>query len=242
MVMDDEVIRTVQERLAAEPRMNLHHFPILVHCSGGMVVLDGEVDRITAKRIAVRIASAVPGARGVEDRLCIRPTETVGDAQVRDHLAGLLLAESAFTYHGLQVWDKGHWEVRRQPLERPDTNIQLKVDDGVVQLAGSVLSLSHKRLAGALAWWTPGSRDVRNSLQINPPEEDNDDEITDAVRLVLEQDPLVIASQIIVATHDGIVTLTGLVPNESEKDIAEYDAWYIDGVRDVHNQIMVAGG
>lgn len=242
MVTDEEVIRTVQERLAAEPRVNLHHFPILVQCSGGVLVLDGEVDRITAKRLAVKIASSVPGAHGVEDRLRIRPTEAVGDAAVRDHLASILLAESAFTYHGLQVWDKGHWEVRRQPLERPDTDIQIKVDDGVVELSGSVLSLSHKRLAGALAWWTAGTRDVRNSLQISPPEEDNDDEITDVVRLILEQDPLVIASQIIVATQDGVVTLTGLVPNESERDIAEYDAWYIDGVRDVHNQIIVGAG
>jgi osmotically-inducible protein OsmY len=72
----------------------------------------------------------------------------------------------------------------------------VEVTDGVVTLNGDVPSLSHKRLAGALAWWVPGCRDVVNGLEEVPPEEDNDDELTDAVRLVLEKNPFVNATKI----------------------------------------------
>jgi len=39
----------------------------------------------------------------------------------------------------------------------PYAFIYSTVEDGVVTLNGRVPSLSHKRLAGALAWWNPGS-------------------------------------------------------------------------------------
>ncbi|NIO09735.1 MAG: BON domain-containing protein, partial [Deltaproteobacteria bacterium] len=36
--------------------------------------------------------------------------------------------------------------------------IEIEVENGVVVLNGHVPSMSHKRLAGVLAWWVPGSR------------------------------------------------------------------------------------
>jgi hypothetical protein len=35
--------------------------------------------------------------------------------------------------------------------------------------------------------WSPGTRDVTNGLEEVPPREDKDDEITDAVSLILEK-------------------------------------------------------
>jgi osmotically-inducible protein OsmY len=100
-----------------------------------------------------------------------------------------------------------------------------------------VPSLSHKRLAGVLAWWVPGSTNVLNCLEVIPSEEDNDDEITDAVRLVLEKDPFVNADQIRVSTRDRVVTLEGLVPYEKEREMAEFDAWFTFAVDNVINKI-----
>jgi osmotically-inducible protein OsmY len=111
------------------------------------------------------------------------------------------------------------------------------VEAGVVTLNGQVPSLSHKRLAGVLAWWVPGSRDVINGLEVMPPEEDNDDEITDAVRLALEKDPFVNAAQVRVRTKHAIVTLEGLVAHDTEKHMAECDAWYVFGVDKVINTL-----
>lgn len=92
------------------------------------------------------------------------------------------------------------------------------------------------RLAGVLAWWVPGSRDVVNGLGVEPPEEDNDDEVSDAVRLVLEKDPFVDATRIDVSTRDYVVTLEGLVPAVGEREMAEFDAWYVFGV-DVERRV-----
>lgn len=100
-------------------------------------------------------------------------------------------------------------------------------------------SLTHKRLAGVLAWWVPGTRNVVNGLEEVPPQEDNDDELTDAVRLTLEKDPFVDAAKIRVTSQDWIVTLDGLVPNETMKQMAERDAWYMLGVKGVVNRVRV---
>ena len=70
------------------------------------------------------------------------------------------------------------------------------------------------------------------------PEEDKDDELTDAVRLALEKDPFVDATKIRVTTKEWVVTMDGLVPNETMKQMAERDAWYVLGVSEVINRIQ----
>ena len=90
-----------------------------------------------------------------------------------------------------------------------------------------------------LAWWVPGSRDVINGLAVEPPEEDNDEAIADAVRLALEKDPFVDAGQVRIGVRQAVVTLQGLVPSEAEREMAELDAWYVFGVDGVDNRIEV---
>lgn len=113
--------------------------------------------------------------------------------------------------------------------------IDVEVHEGVVTLNGSVPSLTHKRLAGVLAWLVPGSRDVVNGLEVVPAQEDHDDEITDAVRLVLQKNPFVDASQIAISTHNSVVTLEDSVRNQTEQQMAECDGWYVFGVDNVIN-------
>jgi osmotically-inducible protein OsmY len=57
--------------------------------------------------------------------------------------------------------------------------------------------------------------------------------------LVLEKDPFVNASKIRVTTKDWIVILDGLVPNETMKQMAERDAWYVLGVKNVVNNVQI---
>jgi osmotically-inducible protein OsmY len=90
------------------------------------------------------------------------------------------------------------------------------------------------------AWWVPGSRDVINGLGVEPPENDNDDEILDALRLVLEKDPLVNATQVGATCADTVITLRGLVSNDRQKDLIEFDAWYLFGVNQVINELEIA--
>ena len=59
------------------------------------------------------------------------------------------------------------------------------------------------------------------------------------MRLALEKDVFVNASQIRVSTREYVVTLDGLVPTETEREMAERDAWYVFGVDGVLNRLAV---
>ena len=41
------------------------------------------------------------------------------------------------------------------------------------------------------------------------------------------------------SVREAVVRLTGLVPSETERDMAEFDAWYVFGVDKVINEIEV---
>jgi len=228
----------VRAALHSEARVRAAEHPIHLAFKDGVLTMEGEVADIAAKKLALERAAAVAGVADIVDRLHVVPAERQEDGRIRDSVRDALMAEPAFVEISIGVWNKGALEMVRRFNMAPGT-IGLRVESGVVTLAGDVPGLDYKRLAGVLAWWVPGSRDVVNGLGVTPPEEDNDAAMTEAVRLVLEKDPFVNADQIRVSTKDRVVTLLGLVPKESEREMAEYDAWYVFGVDKVVNRIEV---
>jgi osmotically-inducible protein OsmY len=233
------IVKEIRATLEKDTRINLHRYPITIAMQNDDLILTGEVESIAAKKLALVAASESHGVQRIVDRLRVTPAEKMGDAELRDHVCKLLLEESALErclIHG--VVGSG-LETVRKAIPEPAGSIVVEVNDGVVTLNGEVPSLTHKRLAGVLAWWVPGTRDVINGLEEVPPEEDNDDELIDAVRLVLEKDPFMNASNVRVSSKDWTVTLEGLVPNETMKQMAERDTWYVLGVKSVINKIAV---
>ncbi len=150
-----------------------------------------------------------------------------------------LLQELAFENYTIRAAAGGNWQTVREVVPRPGGILELSVEDGVVTLDGRVSSLSHKSLAGALAWWVPGSRDVINGIEIIPPQEIEDNEITEAIRLVMEKDPLVNAEAVRVITRNRVVVLEGYVGSPGEVEMADMDAWYVFGVDLVINRLEV---
>lgn len=238
MVEAEKILKAVQAAFEHESRINLHQYPLHMAWSDGNLTLEGEVESIIAKKLALELAAAVPRVDGIIDRLRVAPAQRMGDGALRDHVRDALLQEPALKICTIQVRDGQKLIIERESTQEPGGRIDVLVEDGVVTLDGRVPSLSHKRLAGVLAWWAPGSRDVVNALEIVPPQTDNEDEITDAVRLVLEKNPFVDASQLRVSTNKAIVTLEGEVTNETEKRMAEFDVWYVFGVDKVINKIV----
>jgi osmotically-inducible protein OsmY len=237
-VSKEAVLKEIQAAFEHEPRINLHSFPIRLSFAGDDLILEGEVEHIAAKKLALELAGAIAGVSGIVDRLKVSPADRMGDAAIRDHVRDIMLQEPALERCSIRARVKNAIERYRQPPEGSG-DILIEVKDQVVTLNGRVPSLSHKRLAGVLAWWVPGTGDVVNGLEETPFEQDNDDEVTDAVRLVLEKDPFVNADQIRVGTRNYVVTLEGLVPSEETKETAEHDAWYIFGVDRVVNRLVV---
>jgi osmotically-inducible protein OsmY len=228
----------VRAALHSEARVRAAEHPIGLAFEGGMLTMEGEVADIAAKKLALERAAAVPGVTHIVDRLHVTPAEHQEDGLIRDLVRDALIAEPAFTEISIGIWNKGAIETARR-VDKARGAIELRVEKGVVTLAGDVPGLDYKRLAGVLAWWVPGSRDVVNGLGVTPPEQDSDAAMTEAVRIALEKDPFVNADQIRVGTKDSVVTLLGLVPKESEREMAEYDAWYVFGVDKVVNRIEV---
>ena len=240
MEVREKVLGEVRAALQREPRINLHRFPLALELGDdGTLVLEGETENIAAKKLGLELAAAVPGVTGIVDRLRVVPAQRMGDGQIRDHVRDALIEESAFENFGIRVQAADQWMTVREPTSGAGDSLAVAVNEGVVTLNGRVSSVSHKSLAGALAWWVPGSRDVINGIEISPPQEASDDEITEAVHLVLEKDPLINVDTIRVRTRNAVVTLEGTAPSDSQKEMAEMDAWYVFAVNQVINRLEV---
>ncbi|HEU4384307.1 MAG TPA: BON domain-containing protein [Anaeromyxobacteraceae bacterium] len=239
MMVQRTTAEAVRAALAAEGRIDLARHPLALSFEGGVLTMEGELPGLRAKKLALERAAAVPGVRHLVDRLRVAPARHMGDAEIRDHVRDTLAGEPALEVCALRIRMGRAVRVVSEP-SRAGGAVEVSVSDGVVTLAGEVPSLSHKRLAGVLAWWVPGTRDVVNGLEVRPPEDDSEGEITDAVRLALEKDPLLDADRIQVGARGSVVTLTGRVPSEEQREMAEDDAWFVFGVDEVVNRLAVS--
>ncbi|MHB8873847.1 MAG: BON domain-containing protein [Myxococcaceae bacterium] len=238
--MDAEhpMVRSIHAALERDPRVDLHHHPVRLTVEDSLVVLEGEAASVAAKKRCLEHAAAQPGVSGIIDRLHVEPSQRMSDGEVRDRVRDALLGEPALQPFALRVRHGRELQSWREPAE-PRGAIEVRVADGVVTLDGEVSSLAAKRLAGVLAWWVPGTRDVVNGLGVDPAELDGDEEITDATAIVLDKDPLLNAGEIAVHTRGAVVTLTGVVHSDEQKAMAEEDAWCVFGVDGVENRLRV---
>ena len=225
-----DLVAALLAALEKDPDINLHESPIRVTYHDSLR-LEGEVANIIVKRKARRIAVHLSGLNDVEDRLLLRPGERRTGKALQDAVTSALSQEPAFR------------DIAVHPSPATEGSgrdwIGVGVEGCVVRLDGQVGSLSHRRLAEVISWWVPGSCDVHNHVRVRPAEKDNDDEITDAVMMVLEKDPLLHAESITVRTHERAVTLDGAVHSEEQRRMALYDCWYVPGVHEVHDRLKV---
>jgi osmotically-inducible protein OsmY len=239
MSKNHPIIQAVQAAWEHEAQINLHTHPVTISYENEVLTLEGEVKDVAAKKLCMELAIAVPGVTGIVDRLHVTPAVRIGDGAILTAVRDVLLQEPALQDCAVRVRSKGRVETIRESAAPTSGVIELSVNDGVVLLDDHVPSLAQKRLAGVLAWWVPGSRDVINGMAVEPHEEDNDEELLDAVRLVLEKDPFVNADQIRVSVKNSVITLEGLVINDVQRQMAQNDAWYVFGVDKVIDMLQM---
>jgi osmotically-inducible protein OsmY len=235
------ITRSLIAALEREPRVNLHQYPIQVVYSDGVIRLEGIVESIIAKRVAVIIARRCAGRFPVVDRLRVDTGDSHEDGTLRDHVINILLQEPVFGEYRVRVRRNGSFETLRNGFNDETCLVDIQVQDGIVILEGQMGSLTHRRLAEVLVWWTAGCRDVDNRIRVSPPELDNDGELTDAIRIVIEKDPLVHADQLSVSTRGNTVTLNGYTASRQEQKLAVLDTWYVPGVHEVIDRIQTWG-
>jgi osmotically-inducible protein OsmY len=237
---DERIAARVSEALERDPRIRICERPLWVGIAEALLTIEGEVAEIASKRRAVAHAAALGESFRILDRVQVLPAERMEDGMIRDHVRDAFVGEPVFAECSIRASHRGHVETVRDLFTDAVGALDVEVGEGVVTLRGSVPSLAHKRMAEALVWWVPGTRDVQNDLEVSPAEEDNDDELTDAVRLVLEKEPFVDADQIRIRTSGGQVIVTGVLASDEQRRIVEKDAWCVPGVREVIDRIELA--
>lgn len=235
-----ELSDLISRSLAAHQRLGLDHLPFRLALKDGTLELHGEVPSLEVKRRALQVAAALRSVVHVVDELRVAPACRMSDATIADHVVEAFMEEPAFCECSIQKRVSRVLEDMREPAGAARGELRVTVHDGVVTLQGTLPTRAHERIAGVLAWWVPGTRDVIYRIAITSPEPDSDGQVGLAVRAALAMDPFLDAGQIRVDTRDRSVTLSGLVWSRDESKLAERDAWYVAGVTDVVNALQVA--
>src|SRR3974390_401545 len=95
MLKTAELTKKIRAAFEKDTRINLHRFPIRIALQNGDVILAGEVEKVSAKKLALLAAAQTHSVQRIVDRLKVPPAEKMGDAEIRDHVCKLLIQESA---------------------------------------------------------------------------------------------------------------------------------------------------
>jgi osmotically-inducible protein OsmY len=123
-------------------------------------------------------------------------------------------------------------------------DIKIQSVNGVVTLTGTVSEESHKLLARESVASLPGVKSVDNRLEVKGehPAENSDAWLMMKVKTTLLFHRSVRGFNTEVnAVNDGIVTLRGEATSQAQKDLTTEYAKGVEGVKDVKNEMTVAG-
>jgi osmotically-inducible protein OsmY len=203
-------------------------YEIDVEVTGQIATLTGAVESYQEKMLCGNVAKSVKGVRDLINNITIDYTSDRKDYEIESEI------EQALKWNALI----------------DDGLIDVSVNDGEVELSGTVGSASEKSNAYQTAWVT-GVRAVDNSgLEVKWWAEDanlrknkhvykSDDEIEEAINDAMLYDPRVLSMNITPEAEDGWVTLRGATDNLKAKMAAEKLAEHTAGVTGVTNRIKV---
>lgn len=118
--------------------------------------------------------------------------------------------------------------------------IEVRVDDGIVELAGTVRTLGLSQEAERLAAGVAGVREIRSGLEIGSAGR-SDADIGFAIRNRFERNAD-IPSTVTVTVHDGVASLGGTVDDPAARLFARDEAANVEGVVGVLDRIDTVGG
>jgi osmotically-inducible protein OsmY len=194
---------------------------------GGNVRLAGTVQVYADKENADRKTHHVHGVRGVDNEIEVAEG-SMSDVELRNKLANALATDRVG--YGTTAFNA----------------ITIGVNHGVVTLGGTVYGPSDKDSAIGLVENTPGVRDVVDNLDVAPLSPMDDQLRVRLARTIygapqLQKYELDPAKPIRITVINGKVTLSGVVDNQGDKDVANIKANSVPGVFKVTNDLQVAG-
>jgi len=217
---DDTTLQAmVMDELAWTPNVDAAH--IGVTAWSGVVTLSGIVGSLAEKDAAEQAARRVKGVQGIAQEIVVRlpSAHRHADEEIADRALKIL------------NWD----------LEVPDERIELKVEHGVVTLAGTVAYQFQKEAVERDIRKLGGVTDIVNLIGVRP----SDVQITapevvhNKIENALRRSAELEASHIDVEVSGSKVTLRGKVKTWWERSVAESAAWSAPGVTAVDDQLTI---
>lgn len=117
--------------------------------------------------------------------------------------------------------------------------VDVSVNNGIATLEGTVDSYWKKIKATELAFDVIGVVNVENHLCIVPSEKYVDVKIAEDIMQTLKRNLFVDEEAVDVKVEDGVVTLSGFVPDWSQMHAAMEAAKYTPGVIEVKNNLLI---
>jgi hyperosmotically inducible protein len=194
----------------------------------GVVTLTGTVDVYSAKMDADNRAHHRKNVKGVENLIQV-VGPTVEDMTLRDKLAEKLAYDRVG--YGTTAFN----------------SFTIGVENGAVTLGGTAYGPSDRDSALSLVENYPGVKDVIDNIEVAPVSP-----LDDRIRLAearaiygfpqLNKYAIDPAKPIRITVVNGNVTLSGVVDNQADKDVANIRANGVPGVFKVVNNLQVVGG
>ena len=203
-------------------------FELDAEVDDGIVTITGKVQSFAEKNLSAMVAKGVKGVKGIKNEIEVRYKTERNDTEIENEITERL----------------------KNDVRVDDYLIDVEVDDGEVELSGTVGSLQEKSRARSDAWvagvesveaedldvdWWARDKMRRTKTYISR----TDAEIKKAVQDAFLYDPRVLSFKPSVKVTAGTVTLSGSVDNLAAKRAAEEDAQNTIGVWRVKNQIKV---
>jgi osmotically-inducible protein OsmY len=224
---DDEIAADIRRRLAADVWVGEQLVDVTV--KEGEVTLSGTVGSAAEKTRAV-LDAWVAGVAAVHD----------SELQVDWRARNSARREHPYTIRTDEEVTQALYDALRYDPRVLAFQPEVRVNNGVVTLTGTVDNLAAKRATAEDAKNTVGVRRVRNYLWVRPVSLVPDAELIKHIKAALQRDPYVERYEVIMSVVNGKAYLSGVVDSQFEKDQAEDVASHVAGVIAVDNNITVA--
>ena len=190
------------------------------------VTLTGTVNVYADKQFADNRVHHVRGIKGVDNEIQVAGSE-ISDTELRNKLANQLATDRVG--YGTTAFNA----------------ITIGVQNGVVTLGGTVYGPTDKDSAVGLVENTPGVKDVVDNIEVAPVSPMDDQLRLRLARVIygapqLQKYAMDPAKPIRITVVNGNVTLSGVVDNQADKDVANIKANGVSGVFKVTNNLQVA--
>ncbi|MBD3392987.1 MAG: BON domain-containing protein [Chitinivibrionales bacterium] len=207
---DAKVQAAIEKSLRRNEAVSAHL--VDVGFTDGVATLEGSVNNLLAERQAIADAQTIRGVHSVVDRLDVQPVNRTDQAIKSDITSALILDPATESFE-----------------------VDVTVNNGEVELSGTVESWAEKMLCADVARGIKGVSAIENNVTVDYADDRSDAEIRGEILRKLALNPYVHEGAILVDVDDGLVTLQGAVGSARECSEAHHDA-YVAGVQKVDSK------